>query len=713
LGEKFICRRVRHLRCIFDSPGEEPPQPPRALFGRDELVEKIIHHVNGLTPIALIGAGGIGKTSIVLTVLHHDRVRERFGDNCRFIRCDEFQPTPTHFLSRLSKVIGAGVENPEDLTSLRPFLSSKRMLIVLDNVESILDPEGTNAQELYAVVEELGRFKNTCLCITSRISTVPPDCEILDIPTLSTDAARDTFYCIYKNGERSDVVDDILEQLDFHPLSITLLATVAHQNRWDASRLTKEWERRRTGVLQTDHKKSLAATIELSLASPMFQELGPDARALLEVIAFFPQGVDEGNLDWLFPTIPNRENIFDKFCVLSLTNRSNGFSTLLAPLREYVCPKDPKTSLLLCAIKESYFGRLSVGVDPDNPEFEETRWIASEDVNVEHLLDIFTSADPDSNAVWNACAHFMDHLYWHKPRFIILGPKIKGLPDDHPSKPRCLFEFSYLFDSVGNYAESKRLVIRTSKLWREWGNALQATQTLTLLTRANWGLGQYKEGVSRAKAASEIYERFNNTAGRASLRYLAQSLSKVAQVGTTEAASRIINLSMDKYTQAQACKYHHTLGYICSSRGEIDTAICHLRTALGIASSFNSQEKQASILRCLVHLLLKEGKLDDAQVHLECLKSDAVSNLVSLGLATVTQVCVWRREGRFKEAESEVSRVTGIYEKAGAPADFLEFSKRFLQEVEEKINNPVNSDRQSGDDCEPLGTAVLFVFIDS
>jgi tetratricopeptide (TPR) repeat protein len=537
-------------------------------------------------PIALIGAGGIGKTSIALTVLHDDRVKQRFGENRRFIRCDKFPASLPHLLSRLSKVVGAGAENPEDLTPLRPFLSSKEIFIVLDNTESVLDPQGTNAREIYAVVEELSQFKTICLCITSRISTVPPHCEILSIPTLSMESACDTFYRIYKSGERSDVVGGILEQLEFHPLSITLLATTASHNKWDCDRLVREWDTRRTQVLRTDYNESLAATIELSLTSPMFRELGPDARGLLGVIAFFPQGIDEKNLDWFFPSILDRRNIFDKFCVLSLAYRSDGFITMLAPLRDYLCPEDPTSSPLLHATKECYFSRLSVDVNPSQPDYEEARWITSEDVNVEHLLDIFTSIHTNSDEIWDTCAHFMEHLYWYKARLIVLGPKVEGLPDNHPSKPTCLFELSRLFDSVGNHAEYKRLLVHTLKLWREGGNDFQIALTLRLLASANQKLLLRKEGILQAKESLGISEQLNDVWGQArSLQQLAWLLHYDDQPeAAEEAASRSIDLLPDS-EHFLACQGLRLLGNICRSKGETEKAINHFKAALEIASS--------------------------------------------------------------------------------------------------------------------------------
>ena len=560
------------------------------------------------------------------------------------------------------------------------------MLIVLDNAESVLDPHGMNLQEIYAVVEELSQFSNICLCITSRISTIPPDCETLEIPTLSMASARDTFYRICKSGEYPDVVDNILEQLEFHPLSITLLATVAHHNKWDTGRLTREWKRQRTGLLHTQHNKSLAATIELSLASPMFQELGPDARGLLGIIAFFPQGVNENSLEWLFPATPDRANIFDKFCILSLAHRSNGYITMLAPLRDHLCPKDPKSSPLLSATKVCYFGRLSAVVHPSRPDFEETRWITSEDVNVEHLLDVFTSVDRDSDDVWDACAGFMRHLYHHKRRLIVLGPKIEGLPDDHRSKPECLLQFSRLFRSVGGYTERQRLLTRALKLQRERGDDLQVARTLEFLSGAN-RLLELKEGIQQVGEALEIYKRLNDISGQASSsRLLARLLFNDNQLDAAEeAASRTIDLLSNEGDQLEVCGCYRILGNIYRSKSDPETAIGHFEEALKIASSCNSSTQQFWILFSLADLFFNQGSFDEAHTHIERAKLHAVNNTYLLGRAMRRQAGFWYHQGRLEEGKSEALRALCVFEKLGAVKD-IEECRRILGKIEAREN---------------------------
>ena len=636
--------------------------------------------------MALTGTGGIGKTSIALTVLNDNRIRRRFGDNRSFIRCDQLTASHTHFLRKLSEVTGAGVENPEDLSPLRRYLSSKEMIVVLDNAESILGLPETSAQEIHMIVDELSQFTNICLIITSRISNaLPSHCEVIEIPTLSMEAGHDTFYRIYRRGERSDQVSEILKELDFHPLSIALLATVAQQNGWNTKRLTAGWEKQRTGVLRARNLGSLAATIELSLASPIFQELGPDGREVLGAVAFFPQGVDEDNVEGLFPTISDGLSTFDIFCNLSLTYRSDGFITMLAPLRDYLRPKDPISFLLLRTAKEHYFTRLSVDIYPGKPGFDESRWITSEDVNVEHLLDVFTSIDADSEEVWLACLRFMDHLRWHKPRLVVLGPKFEALPDNHPFKPGCLYFLSRLFSAVGNQVEQKRMLVQALRLWRERGKDDAAAETLIDLSRANRALGLYKEGIQQAKEASHILGQLGKTDAQAlCLTTLASLLREDEQLDAAEeAATQAIDLSRN-CSQYQLCQAHKVLSEIYRSKGNPEKAIYHSEETLRIGSAPDTRHQLFTTHFSLANLYFGQDQLDNVLAHIEHAKSHAGSNMLYLGLAFRFSALTFFAKNRPEEAKSEALRALAILQRLGATSH-VEETKEFLKKIEEEI----------------------------
>jgi len=563
------------------------------------------------------------------------------------------------------------------------------MIIFLDNAESILDSE--YAREIYPLVEELSQVKDVCLCLTSRISAVPPACKVLDIPTLSMEAAHDTFYHIYGGHGQSGPVKTILEQLDFHPLSITILATVAFQDGWDTATLARQWEGRRTDILRMHHEGGdLAATIELSLASPMFRRLGSDARGLLEVVAFFPHGVNENNLDWLFPSLANRTEILDTFCTLSLTHRSDGFVTMLAPFRDHLRPKDPASSPLLQATKDCYFDRLSVDLNPDEPSFEKAQWIRSEDVNVEHLLVTFTSIDggvargADAIRVWGTCAYFLEHLYWHKPRLVVLGPAIEGLQDDHPSKLRCLLELSRLFGMVGNHTEYKRLLTHVLGLSRERGDDLQVAETLRAISNANRLLGLHEEGIRQAKEALKIYERLNNISGQAySWQRLAWLYYDNKQLGAAEeAASQVINLLSGGGEQFPVCECHRVLGKLYHSQGKTEKAIEHFDAALKIASAFEWDYQLFWNHYSLAEVYLDEDEFDDAHVHVERAKSHANNDPSQLGRAMRLQARFWYKRGMLEEAKSEALSAVDLFKMLGATAE-LEFCMVILRNIEE------------------------------
>jgi len=297
------------------------------------IVEDLLSLVERSASIVLPGAGGIGKTAIALTLLHHTRIVARFGSHRHFVRCDNLANSLDGFLGRLSEEIGA--RNLTDMGQLLSHLShSPPRILVLDGVESILDPLASGADEIATAIEELGRCQNACLLATSRLDIKIPGFRRVEVPMLSADGARDIFDSLCLLG-RSVMVDKLLAELDFHPLSINLLASAVHENGWDEQTMLRAWDDGRTNILKATEGQSLEDSIKSTLGTPTIQVLGTTALETLEAIAKLPGGVKESKLEGMFTGIAGVGEATDELCKFSLVYRQDGFIKMLSPFRFY------------------------------------------------------------------------------------------------------------------------------------------------------------------------------------------------------------------------------------------------------------------------------------------------------------------------------------------------------------------------------------------
>ena len=237
------------------------------------------------------------------------------------------------FLGRLSEVIG--VRHLKDMAQLRSHLSqSPPRILVLDGMEPILDPLAPGAAEIASAIEEFNRCQNVCILVTSKIDTEITGFHRIEVPALSANGAQDVFYSRCRLG-RSVEVDNILEELDFHPLSINLLASTVRENYRDEATLLGAWDGGKTNILKASDRQSLADNIESTLATPTLQAHGMIALETLKALAALPGGVEESKLESTFAEISGIGNAIDALCESFLVYRQDGFFKMLSPFRLY------------------------------------------------------------------------------------------------------------------------------------------------------------------------------------------------------------------------------------------------------------------------------------------------------------------------------------------------------------------------------------------
>ncbi|KAJ7731750.1 P-loop containing nucleoside triphosphate hydrolase protein [Mycena metata] len=275
------------------------PAEPKIFHGRDSELADILKLFRQGTPrIAILGAGGMGKTSLARTVVHHEEVTTKYHGNRFFVTCDTASSKP-----ELAGLIGAhlGMKPGKDLTRtvLQRFSSNPPSLLILDNLETVWEPVESH-EEIEELLSLLTDINTLALVITMRGAERPSKVQwtrpfLQPLAPLAQDAARKMFIDIVDDKHPAEVVDQVLLLTDNMPLSISLLAHLVDIE--GCKEILSRWETEKTSLISDgyDKRSNLELSISRSLSSPRIAST-PQAQDLLALLSMLPDGLSDVEL---------------------------------------------------------------------------------------------------------------------------------------------------------------------------------------------------------------------------------------------------------------------------------------------------------------------------------------------------------------------------------------------------------------------------------
>ncbi|KAJ7599396.1 hypothetical protein C8J56DRAFT_916581 [Mycena floridula] len=341
------------------------PASPKIFHGREPQIAQILPQILSNSPahIAILGPGGIGKSSLALSILYHPDIIDKYKDHRYWIACGS-----CNSVTDLMAVVAAHFsveEHGDPNNAILKRLIGNRVLLVLDNLDTPWEPLETRSK-VEGFLSRLTDLDHLSLIITMRGSERPSQVKwtrpfLKPLEPLSSIAARQTFLDISDVYEQDPHIDELLSLSDNLPLAVTLMAGVAEFDGCES--VLMRWKERNTALLSDglDKRSNLEISIDISLQSP---RVTTTARELLSVLSYLPDGVTPTELGEISLPLLKVAECRATLCRTSLAyvNHEQRLK-LLAPIREYVQKAFPPSPACINALRKHVFDLASLADD--------------------------------------------------------------------------------------------------------------------------------------------------------------------------------------------------------------------------------------------------------------------------------------------------------------------------------------------------------------
>jgi predicted ATPase len=221
-------------------PQQDLPPPPTRMVGRDQTVDDISEKLGHERFITIVGPGGIGKTTVAISVGHN--LLMQFAGAVHFFDLGTVQDS-TLVANIIATTLGSSSRSNDPTDSLIALVRDQRMLLILDCCEHLIETTAALAERLYteapqvhilATSRETLRVEGEHIYRLSPL-TYPPDqavftaAQALDFPAVRLFVER----AIASNDEfelrerDAAFACELCRRLDGIPLAIELAASRA------------------------------------------------------------------------------------------------------------------------------------------------------------------------------------------------------------------------------------------------------------------------------------------------------------------------------------------------------------------------------------------------------------------------------------------------------------------------------------------------------